>query len=133
MVKLPAGVWPSGTHISPVGAIPKKNKLGKWRLIVDLSSPSDHSINEGICPERSDLSYISVDHLAAMILLEGQGSFMVKADIKEAYRMIPIYPQDQLLLSVKWEDSVYFDRTLPFGLHSAPKISLQLQMQSSGS
>ena len=26
-------------HISPFGVIPKKSKPGKWRLIVDLSSP----------------------------------------------------------------------------------------------
>lgn len=120
MVKLLAGVWPSGSHINLVGAIPKKP--GKWRLIVDLSSPSDHSISDGICPKRSSLSYTSVDHLAATILSEGQGSFMVKADIKEAYRMIPIHPQDQPSFGVKWENSVYIDRTLPFGLHSVPNI-----------
>ena len=122
MIKLPLGIWPSGTHISPVGVIPKKNKSGKWRLIVDLSSPSGHSINDGISSERSSLSYTSVDHLTSMILLEGQGSFMVKADIKEAYRMVPIHPQDQPLLGIMWEDSVYIDKTLPFGLCSAPKI-----------
>ena len=93
MIKLPSGIWPSDTHISPVGVIPKKNKPGKWRLIVDLTSPLSHSINDGISPERSSLSYTSVDHLTSMILLEGQGSFMVKADIKEAYRMVPIHPQ----------------------------------------
>ena len=47
---------------------------------------------------------------------------MVKADIKEAYRMVPIHPQDQPLLGIMWEDSVYIDKTLPFGLRSAPKI-----------
>ena len=57
-----------------------------------------------------------------MILAEGQGSFMVKADIKEAYRMVPVHPQDQLLLGVMWQDSVYIDKVLPFGLRSAPKI-----------
>ena len=132
MIKLPSGIWPSGTHISSVGVIPKKNKPGKWRLTVDLSSPSGHSINDGISPERSSLSYTSVDHLTSMILLEGQGSFMVKADIKEAYRMVPIHPQDQPLLGIMWEDSVYIDKTLPFGLRSAPKIFLQLQTQSNG-
>ena len=121
MIKLPSGIWPSGTHISPVGVIPK-NKPGKWRLIVDLSSLSGHSINDGISPKRSSLSYTSVDHLTSMILLEGQRSFMVKADIKEAYRMVPIHPQDQPLLGIMWEDSVYIDKTLPFGLRSAPKI-----------
>ena len=51
---------------------------------------------------------------------------MVKADVKEAYGMIPIHPQDQPLLGIIWEDSVYIDKTLPFGLYSAPKIFLQL-------
>ena len=92
MIKFPLGIWPSGTHISPVGAIPKKNKPAKWRLIVDLSSLSGHSINDGILPERSSLSYTSVDHLTSMILLVGQGFFMIKVDIKEAYRMVPIHP-----------------------------------------
>ena len=35
-------------HTSAIGAIPKKNKPEKWRLIVDLSSPTDHSVNDGI-------------------------------------------------------------------------------------
>ena len=122
MIKLPEGVHPRGIHISPLGAIPKKNKPGKWRLIVDLSSPPDHSINDGISSEKSSLSYASIDHLATIIVSEGQGSFMVKADIKEAYRMIPIHPQDQPLLGVLWENSIYIDRALPFDLRSAPKI-----------
>ncbi len=29
-----------GIHTSPFGAIPKKNKPNKWRLILDLSSPT---------------------------------------------------------------------------------------------
>ena len=55
MIKLPAGIWPSGTHISPMGVILKKNKLGKWRLIIDLSSPLGHSINDEISPKRSTI------------------------------------------------------------------------------
>ena len=93
MLKLPAGVWPSGIHISPLGIIPK-NKPGKWRLIIDLSSPPDYSINSGICPEKSSLSYTSVNHLASMIVVEGQGLYMVKANIEEAYRIAPTHPQN---------------------------------------
>ena len=43
-------------HINPVGAMPKKNKLGKWRLIVDLSSPEKGSINDDISTECSSVS-----------------------------------------------------------------------------
>ena len=48
MWKLVIGTRPRGIHVSPLGLIPKKNKPGKWHLIVDLSSPSETSINDGI-------------------------------------------------------------------------------------
>ncbi|CAB4023943.1 Hypothetical predicted protein [Paramuricea clavata] len=35
-------------HCSPFGVIPKKNQPGKWHLILDLSSPDSHSVNDGI-------------------------------------------------------------------------------------
>ena len=111
-----------GVHISPIGAIPKKHKPGKWRLIVDLSSPSNASVNDGICSEWSSLKYTTVDHLSTLILQEGKGAFLVKVDIKEAYRIIPVHPHDQPLLGVEWDGAVYIDLALPFGLRSAPKI-----------
>ena len=109
-------------HISPIGAIPKRNKPGKWRLIVDLSSPAGASVNDGISPEFSSVSYVSVDHLSSLVLSAGRGAFLVKADIKEAYRMLPVHPQDQPLLGVQWAGITYIDLALPFGLRSAPKI-----------
>ena len=88
----------------------------------DLSSPGGLSINDGIFQELSSVKYTSLDHLAYLVNSTGRGALLVKADIKEAYRMIPVHPQDQLLLGVKWNDSYYVDRMLPFGLRSAPKI-----------
>ena len=35
-------------HISRFGIIPKKYQPRKWRLILDLSSPQGHSVNDGI-------------------------------------------------------------------------------------
>ena len=35
-------------HISRFGVIPKKHRPGKWRLILDLSSPNGHSANDSI-------------------------------------------------------------------------------------
>ena len=60
-------------HTSPIGAIPKKNKPGKWRLIVDLSSPPDHSVNDGISSEWSSVTYPTVDHLSTMVLCQDRG------------------------------------------------------------
>ena len=36
-----------GAQISRFGVIPKGNKRGKWRLILDLSSPANQSVNDG--------------------------------------------------------------------------------------
>ena len=122
MWKVPGDSHPREVHLSPMGIIPKKNKPNKWRMIVDLSSPEGASINNGIAPELSSLSYPSVDHLSALVVSAGRGSFMVKADIKEAYRMVPVHPEDQYLLGVQWRKFIFIDKVLPFGLRSAPKI-----------
>ena len=115
-------VRPQGIHLSPIGAIPKKHKPGKWRLIMDLSSPAGSSINDGISSEWSSIPYVSIDFLLFLVLEAGKGPTLVKADIKEAYRVLPIHPEDQGLLGIQWEGEFYTDKALPFGLRSPPKI-----------
>ena len=80
---------------------------------MDLSSPKNFSVNDGIDSALSSLSYASIDHLSSLILSLGRGAMLVKADIKEAYRMIPIHPQHQRLLGVQWRGEVFIDRMLP--------------------
>lgn len=90
--------------------------------MVDLSSPAGASVNDGIDSEWASVSYATVDMLALVVLEAGRGSFLVKADVKEAYRMVPVHPQDRWLLGISWGPTVYVDNVLPFGLRSAPKI-----------
>ena len=45
-----------GIQCNPFGVIPKKNKHNIWRLIVDLSAPQGHSVNDGITKELASLS-----------------------------------------------------------------------------
>ena len=47
---------------------------------------------------------------------------MAKVDIRNAYRIVPVHPDDRSLLSMMWEGVLYVDTALPFGLQSAPKI-----------
>ncbi len=54
-------------HTSPFGVIPKKSKPDKWRLILDLSSPIDHSVNDGIERELTSLSYVSIDDVVNQV------------------------------------------------------------------
>ena len=67
--------------------IPKGNRTGKWRLIVDLSSPESGSVNEGISQQLCTLTYVSVDDIAAKILELGRGTMLAKLDIQSAYRL----------------------------------------------
>lgn len=109
-------------HLSRFGVIPKSSQPGKWRLIVDLSHPEGKSVNDGISPELCSLKYVRVDDVVRKLLDLGPGAKMAKMDIKAAYRMVPVHPQDRHLLGMKWENRVYVDAALPFGLRSAPKI-----------
>lgn len=109
-------------HINRFGVIPKKHQPNKWRLITDLSFPEGHSINDAIDPALCSLSYISVDQAAMAAFRLGKGSLLAKADIKSAYRLIPVHPQDRKWLGMLWENRLYIDCMLPFGLRSAPKI-----------
>ena len=124
-----------GVHCS---VIPKKSSPDKWRLILDLSSPDGHSVNDGIPKELASLKYISVDEVVARIVQLGRNTIMAKMDIKQAYRNIPIHPADCPLLGMRWDGRVYMDIALPFGLRSAPLIftavadALQWIMQQGG-
>ena len=109
-------------HISSFGVIPKKGQPDKWRLIVDLSSPLGHSVNDGIDPESWHLQYIKMDDIIKMVSKFGPGALMAKFDIESAYRNIAINPSDRHLLGLKWRDAYYIDLALPFGLRSAPAI-----------
>jgi len=109
-------------NVSSFGVIPKKGQPGKWRLIVDLSSPGGLSVNDGIDPNEFTLQYITVDQIIRMISTYGVGALMAKFDVEAAYRNIAVHPSDRYLLGLKWRKNYYVDLALPFGLRSAPYI-----------
>jgi len=91
-------------------------------LIVDLSSPHGHSVNDGIDPEAFNLQYVKVDDIIRMVSKHGRGALMAKFDVEAAYRNVPVHPHDRYLLGLKWRGQYYVDLVLPFGLRSAPFI-----------
>ena len=60
-----------------------------------------------------------MDDIAHQAVQLGCGAWLAKLDIKSAYRLVPA---DRPLLGMAWQDTVYVDTRLPFGLRSAPKI-----------
>ncbi len=47
---------------------------------------------------------------------------MIKIDVKNAFRLIPVRQYDLHLLGMFWRDKYYVDRVLPFGLASSPPL-----------
>ena len=68
------------------------------------------------------LSYVTVEDAARAVRAHGRGCLLAKVDVKQAYRMVLVHPEDRLLLGMSWEGALYVDTALPFGLRSAPKI-----------
>ena len=93
-------------QISRFGVIPKRSS-GKWRLIVDLSSPEGHSVNDGINADLCSLKYVTVDDAVAAVKQIGLGAELAKVDIQSAYRIIPVHPEDRWLLGMVWEGALY--------------------------
>jgi len=113
--------WVPMVHTSRLGAVPKSTP-GKYRLIVDLSYPEGHSVNDGIDENLCSLSYVSVEEAAQTVLRLGRGTLLAKVDIRNAYRNLSVHPDDRWLLGMYWKGQVFIDTVLPFGLRSAPKI-----------
>ena len=108
--------------VSRFGVIPKGGQQGRWRLIVDLSYPDQRSVNDGIRPEWCSLTYVRVEEVVRRLLQLGIGARIAKIDVKSAYRIVPVHPDDRHLLGMSWENQIFVYAVLPFGLRSAPKI-----------
>lgn len=48
------------------------------------------------------------------------GCIIIKRDIKDAFRIVPIAEDNQYLLAFQWNNSTYVECCLPFGLATAP-------------
>ena len=108
------------THCSPIGAAPKKD--GTVRLIMDLSQPHGESINDDISKEEFSFQYSKFDDATDLLMRAGPGSLLCKLDIKHAYRLLPVKPDQWHHLCYRWEGNYYVDLVLPFGLRSSGAI-----------
>ena len=105
-------------RISPLGVVPKKTP-GAYRLIHHLSYPTGGSVNDGIAFAHSTVSYARIDDAIQLIKQAGVGCFLAKTDIQNAFRIIPIRPDDYNLLGMCWRGQYYYDRCMPMGCSSS--------------
>ena len=95
---------------SPLGLVPKHHP-GKFRLIHDLSFPKGDSINFYTSKQFTTVQYESLELVRSC----GPHCLIAKANIQEAFRLIPIRPQDYPLLGFTWQGMFYHDKVLPMG------------------
>ena len=107
-------------HISPLGAVPKPD--GSCRLVLDLSQPSGASVNDFISKDEFPTSYTPFDKATELVRQKGRDCLLTKIDIKHAYRLLPVRPEDWPLLVFHWEGQFYVDLVLPFGGRSSASI-----------
>lgn len=107
-------------HCSPLGAVPKKDN--SYRIILDLSSPRGNSINEGIPRETFSVRYSSFDDAVTLVDGMGTSAYLAKMDIRHAFRLCPVRPEDWQLLGHCFNNQYFVDTRLPFGSRSSPYI-----------
>ena len=102
---------------SPLGLVPKKES-GEFRLIHDLSFPQTNSVNSHILPEFTTVAFQKLEQLATL----GKGAIIAKADLQDAFSIIPVSPLDYRLFGFKFQGLKYFDKSLPMGCSHACQL-----------
>ena len=118
-------------HLNRVSLIPKdpdlipdptSPKTDNFRLIVDLSHPRGLSVNAGIPDHEASVAYVTIASVLESLHDKGPSTLFGKFDIKRAFRLVPVHPEDQHLLGMKHLGQYYVDCALPFGGRSCAKI-----------
>ena len=89
---------------------------------MDLSRPTDDSVNSHIDKEAYSVKYSTIDDAIRLITATGRSCYLAKVDIKHAFRLVPVRPVDHHLLGFMHNGLYYYDIVLPFGSRSSPKL-----------
>lgn len=107
---------------NPMAAVPKTTE-GEMRILTNMSYPEGESVNDGIDREFCTVKYATFQDVISFIKsCKKKPVFLAKTDIKTAFRIIPISPEDYHLLLLAWENKIYIDRVMPMGLSQSCNI-----------
>jgi hypothetical protein len=97
--------------------VPKSD--GTWRRIPHLSRPAGNLVNNHIPSEYGALKYSTFHQALDLVRTAGPGSILIKRDLANAFRHIPVSPEDWWLLGFQQGNHWWFDKFLPFGLRTS--------------
>ena len=108
-------------RVNPLSARDKPD--GSVRLLLDMSQPAGIAVNDGISREEFTVQYTSVDEAVRLIFANGgQGALVAKADVRHAFRLVPVSQGQWHLQGFYWNGRFYFDTRLVFGSRSSPRL-----------
>ena len=115
----------SDPRYSPLNSVPKKDSHER-RLILDLSFPAGHSINDGISKDWylgqfDKLKLPSLDNLVARIMQSSSRCKLFKVDLARGYKQMYICPLDFEKMGFTFQGKYYFDCTLSMGSRSSAR------------
>ena len=85
-------------QVHSLGAIPKPN--GSVRHITDCSRPKIRSVNNFMKDTFSSFAFNTLDDAVVNI---NPGSYMATVDLQDAYRSVPIHPEDRKHFGLSWD------------------------------
>lgn len=104
----------SDFRISPLGVVPKREP-NSFSLIQHLSFPKGGSLNDEIDDSLCSVAYATFDEAVGKIKACGRGALLAKADVKSAFRLLPIAPAAFSSLGFYFDGFYFFDKCLPMG------------------
>lgn len=104
----------------PLGLVPKHD--GGWRKIHHLSHPVGCSVNDHIPDGVREMRYTRFQDVLQMVIRAGNNCIILKRDVKDAFRSVPVTPYQQWLLGFMWKGKYYKQIYLSFALSTAPFI-----------
>ncbi len=107
--------------ISPIGAVEKKTP-GEYRIIHNLSWPAEESVNDFIDVADGKCKYQTMDMILDSLVESGPETNLAVFDIKHAYKVLPIHPDDVPKMGICFNGKFYFDKTLAMGCRTSAKI-----------
>ncbi len=108
--------------MSPL-SLREKSTPGTYRLLHNLSAHYDErAVNYNILHEFTLVQYARLRDAISLIQEVGRGAYLAKADIKHAFRIIPLHPDIYYLFGFLWRHSYYYDTCLAMGLSEACQI-----------
>ena len=96
-----------------------QKKQGGWRLIFNLSAPEGKVVNDFIDPDSCSVSYSSFDDAIQLVQQLGPYALFGKMDISNAFRLLPVRPEDFCLFGFTFQDKYYIDKCSPMGISCA--------------